>query len=82
MFLERSEIEESFANVQALIDDTRFGEPIPYIFVFFTTQVTAKMDSVIARREPNSLEQRRIHIDRIRGFEVCVNGYEMHFYKD
>jgi hypothetical protein len=27
---------------------------IPYIFIFLTTQITAKMDSIIVRRQPNN----------------------------
>jgi hypothetical protein len=50
MFLERSGVKEPFANVQAPIDDDEARRAIPCIFVFLTTQITAKMDSIMARR--------------------------------
>jgi hypothetical protein len=40
------------------------------------------MDSIIVRRQPNSLKQKKIHIDRIGGCRgVYVNGCEMIFTK-
>ena len=42
MFLERSEVEEPLANAQAPIEVRR---AIPCIFVFLTTQITAKMQA-------------------------------------
>jgi hypothetical protein len=40
------------------------------------------MDSIIVRRQPNSLKQKGIQIDRLGGCRgVCVNGCEMIFTK-